>query len=825
MGKKNRRGGGGSVASGATGGGKSLGGGRGGGSQSTAQQQQRGSAATWTTSRADEDPYSLYSWLKHERSAPYYILSFVLVGFLIGLGIGTGYVTNAVSVVPGLGALSSTNPSQTRWRAALGRSVRSSVAYGLVYGRRGSDDLVQRRRQQQPMVNLPEANEFRADGSSPSSPPTAQPSAATSVSDSATARPEPSPSPSAAAGGSPKSSPQTASARGRGGFLSNLFSSSTTYAHDSQRAFAVLREMVVREGGFVHPDLGFLNPAPVGAERGIGMVRDTYDNCQRRCSPGTVENYKDLQVETAYMERYWQTNMTEEDREDRYYEGKQFVFYHEDDPSREEHLTWEEMTPSQRKVAMEYPNEHGPLFHGHDELPKQRVRWTQTEVLLKIPLSIQMTRDVALETLGPLLPPDVARRAPLEELDDGIILALLLSHERGLGRDSLWYPYIATLPPDPLCGYWPLYRPAAFDAITTLGLDIGLDVNSWPGEILKASDHADRMARALNADYGRFLQPVYGETSYDSIRWSLCQVFSRAVGGHSQYGNLRLIPVLDMVNHYLHASPSHELDGYESYDHEGKSAHDFSDWVDAEESDAGAFVLRNTLYGKHKPLRKGQELLVNYNVPHYSPLDWFINLGFVPRERMQRWERLQPAFETHQRWEPKMTHRKRQATGTSTKDDGAQASAEDRASGKWMHPSILGDGSSKDSEATSKPKTILVSSAPGGEPPRRIAISTLDPSHDTLVRFLPQLKEEKPKGIGEPFVTSLIERYLSGSEEGRGELAEEVFKRTETILREIPEDASRNSEVQRKMQQLEQLQDEFVRVKANKRLKEQRKVD
>lgn len=87
------------------------------------------------------------------------------------------------------------------------------------------------------------------------------------------------------------------------------------------------------------------------------------------------------------------------------------------------------------------------------------------------------------------------------------------------------------------------------------------------------------------------------------------------------------------------------------------------------------------------------------------------------------------------------------------------------------------------------------------------------------------MKEEKPKGIGEPFVTSLIERYLSGSEEGRGELAEEVFKRTETILREIPEDASRNSEVQRKMQQLEQLQDEFVRVKANKRLKEQRKVD
>ena len=51
------------------------------------------------------------------------------------------------------------------------------------------------------------------------------------------------------------------------------------------------------------------------------------------------------------------------------------------------------------------------------------------------------------------------------------------------------------------------------------------------------------------------------------------------------------------------------------------------------------------------------------------------------------------------------------------------------------------------------------------------------------------------------------------------------MEKTETILRAIPKDASRNPEVQRKMQQLEQLQDEFVRVKANKRLKEQRKVD
>jgi hypothetical protein len=43
------------------------------------------------------------------------------------------------------------------------------------------------------------------------------------------------------------------------------------------RVFAVLREAVIREeGGYVHPDLGFMVPAPCGAARGIGMVRGSY---------------------------------------------------------------------------------------------------------------------------------------------------------------------------------------------------------------------------------------------------------------------------------------------------------------------------------------------------------------------------------------------------------------------------------------------------------------------------------------------------------------------------------------------------------------------
>jgi len=64
-------------------------------------------------------------------------------------------------------------------------------------------------------------------------------------------------------------------------------------------------------------------------------------------------------------------------------------------------------------------------------------------------------------------------------------------------------------------------------------------------------------------------------------------------------------------------------------------------FVDAtEEDDAGTFVVRSLRHGRRKALKKGQELLVNYNIPHYSPLDWFISLGFVPPERQSQWQKI-----------------------------------------------------------------------------------------------------------------------------------------------------------------------------------------
>ena len=67
-------------------------------------------------------------------------------------------------------------------------------------------------------------------------------------------------------------------------------------------------------------------------------------------------------------------------------------------------------------------------------------------------------------------------------------------------------------------------------------------------------------------------------------------------------------------------------------------------FIDATESDSGTFVVRSHRHGRRKPLRKGQELLANYHVPHYTPLDWLVSVGFVPPERWHPWEMVDSAL-------------------------------------------------------------------------------------------------------------------------------------------------------------------------------------
>lgn len=257
----------------------------------------------------------------------------------------------------------------------------------------------------------------------------------------------------------------------------------------------------------------------------------------------------------------------------------------------------------------------------------------QEEVLIKVPLSFQMTRKVALDTLLPLIPADVQRKANVHELDDAALLVLLLAHERGVGTYSRWLPYIASLPTEPSCGYSVNLRPYVLDSINAMRDELGMDVNGWQSEMLKATQYAEKIANGLAKDYGAHMKHPKGVTAEENIQWALCQVASRATGGTSKHGALRMIPLLDMVNHDVNAGGFVELTGLERLD-EG-------DFIDAtEEEDVGAFVVRSLRHGRRKALRPGQELLVNYNVPHFSALDWFVSLGFVPPERYEKWQKL-----------------------------------------------------------------------------------------------------------------------------------------------------------------------------------------
>jgi hypothetical protein len=289
--------------------------------------------------------------------------------------------------------------------------------------------------------------------------------------------------------------------------------------------FNILKEAIVREkGGYVHPDLGMMMPAPSGAARGLGMVRDGYNKCQMHCVPG---------------------------------------------------VAFEKLEPVGNRTSFK-----------------------QEEVLIRIPLSFQMTRTVALDTLLPLIPADGLRKDPLQELDDAALLVLLLAHERGVSRASRWLPYIASLPTEPSCGYSTNLRPYMLDAVAAYGGELGVDVNGWPRELAKAGKYAEKIASGLSNDYGSFLESPQGVSVYENLQWALCQVASRATAGSDKHGSLRLVPLMDLINHDANAGGFVELTGNERLEN--------GNFVNATEEDSGTFVVRSLRHGRRKPLKKGQ---------------------------------------------------------------------------------------------------------------------------------------------------------------------------------------------------------------------------
>jgi len=339
------------------------------------------------------------------------------------------------------------------------------------------------------------------------------------------------------------------------------------------RIFAILREAIVRErGGYVHPDLGFLVPAPCGASRGVGMIRNGYHQCQTRCMPGTSIEKLD----------------------------------HIDNPN--------------------------PLYAHESADPIYR----QEEVLIKLPLSYQMTRQLALHTMTSLIPPEIMQKAPLDNLDDAVLLVLLLAHEHGLSLASKWLPYIVSLPKEPSCGYSPKIRPQYLDSIAAMLNELNLEVQGWPTELQLASRYADKISNALARDYGPYIKTPNGMTVVENLQWALCHVASRATAGSEKHGSLRLLPLLDQLNHDSTAGGFVEVIGTERLKD--------GDFLEAAEQESGAFVIRALRHGRRRALKVGQELVVNYNVPHYTPLDWFISVGFVPPERWNPWIKVDPVL-------------------------------------------------------------------------------------------------------------------------------------------------------------------------------------
>ena len=379
------------------------------------------------------------------------------------------------------------------------------------------------------------------------------------------------------------------------------------------QAYYTLRETIIREDyGYVHSDLGILSPAPCGADRGLGMVSSRFHECQVTCSPGT----------SALL-------------------------------SNTKHNNTNRSNNSNKQSSNSTLNNDVTAYH----LPKGW--YPQEEILLRIPLSIQMTRATALAALQAVVPEDVQSRAPLEDLDDAFLLALQLAHEHGRGRESKWHPYIANFPSGSQCGYAPNIRASAMDMISSLGGTYGLDVNGWPAELQKSYNYAEQISSTLSQNYGSYISVANGVNVLSLLQWALCHVSSRAIGGSeldangipiagSKKKSLRLVPLLDMINHDVTAGMAQEL--ISTTTDENSSANDNLILEDGktydvvQENERGAFIVRNMRHGKVIPLTKGQELLINYNVPEYSALDWFLLMSFVPPERMKRWVKVESAL-------------------------------------------------------------------------------------------------------------------------------------------------------------------------------------
>lgn len=243
-------------------------------------------------------------------------------------------------------------------------------------------------------------------------------------------------------------------------------------------------------------------------------------------------------------------------------------------------------------------------------------------IWLRVPFSYQLTRDLALETITPLIPDHVLEQAPLATLDDAALLVLLLVHLRGRSpKKCKWYPFLASLPDEPGCGWWG----DDADGITKRKVYQHVISNDV---IVGSREYVGRVSNGMAGDYGPYLAKKYWPKTWKgeaarAIEWALCIVSSRgtaaspATGG----GSTRLVPFADMFNHNLQSDGFFELTEDEINSQ-------------ADEPFEGSFIIRRK--SGIKGILPGEEITVNYNLVGYSPEDWFLSHGFVPPEVLER---------------------------------------------------------------------------------------------------------------------------------------------------------------------------------------------
>lgn len=220
--------------------------------------------------------------------------------------------------------------------------------------------------------------------------------------------------------------------------------------------------------------------------------------------------------------------------------------------------------------------------------------------LIVVPESLEVSGSRARAMLAL---PSEART--LDGLDDGALCVLWLASQRVRDAETFWSPYIATLPEEPPCAWWRHDH----------------DKSEWSEDVEMAAKYAERVARGLEGDYGKYLG-----VDRDVLLWALGMVNSRSMTSAST----TMVPLLDLVNHDATASAFTSFDSV-AYNANLRQTPYLSEryarQVDGDDWALWSFDSDNRT---PRPLDKSDELCANYLCPDYTDFDWWLNAGFVP---------------------------------------------------------------------------------------------------------------------------------------------------------------------------------------------------